>query len=219
MLPVFHRRLNAAADSAGPRSDSSNSKTGRNRSNIRSSLRVILPPPNSIPFVDDGSVNIGIAAHITAASEGGPRYDPALTAEQRSGFDNGIWCCRNCAGLVDSDSSGYSVETLRAWKQEAEARAAQAIAAALATGSRVVELESVLSGHTKYVWDVAVTPDGRLAVSASNDCTLRVWDRASGLLRSVITGHETSVCSVAINHSGSLVAGKAVNTEKEDWDF
>ncbi len=28
-----------------------------------------------------GAVNVGVAAHITAASEGGPRYDPAVSSE------------------------------------------------------------------------------------------------------------------------------------------
>ena len=31
----------------------------------------------------DGVVNVGVAAHITAASPDGPRYDPALTNEER----------------------------------------------------------------------------------------------------------------------------------------
>ncbi|MBM7093290.1 hypothetical protein JTP67_33260, partial [Streptomyces sp. S12] len=41
-----------------------------------------------------GSINIGVAAHITAASAGGPRYDPALTSEQRKHISNGIWLCQ-----------------------------------------------------------------------------------------------------------------------------
>ena len=32
---------------------------------------------------NEGFVIVGVAAHITAASSGGPRYDPALTQEQR----------------------------------------------------------------------------------------------------------------------------------------
>jgi WD40 repeat protein len=36
-----------------------------------------------------------------------------------------------------------------------------------------------LEGHTSSVNAVAVTPDGRRAVSASADGTLRLWDLAS----------------------------------------
>lgn len=70
-----------------------------------------------------GSVNIGVAAHITAASPDGPRYDPTLTQEQRSSADNGIWLCQTDAKLVDSDSTLYTVGSLRDWKARAEASA------------------------------------------------------------------------------------------------
>jgi hypothetical protein len=62
------------------------------------------------------SLNIGVAAHITAASPGGIRYAETLTNEERSASTNGIWLCQNCAKLVDNDASAYPVEILRAWK-------------------------------------------------------------------------------------------------------
>ncbi|KAA0930582.1 tetratricopeptide repeat protein [Streptomyces apricus] len=64
-----------------------------------------------------------MAAHITAASPGGPRYDAALTPAERSAQSNGIWLCQNCGKLIDSDVARYSEETLRQWKGEAEQRA------------------------------------------------------------------------------------------------
>jgi hypothetical protein len=77
--------------------------------------------PTSGPRTDpDKAVNIGVAAHITAASEGGPRYDPTLTPEARRHPDNGLWLCQNCAKLVDNDPTGYPVDLLRAWKRVAE---------------------------------------------------------------------------------------------------
>lgn len=48
-------------------------------------------------------VSIGEAAHITAAAEGGPRYNPDLTPEERSSIENGIWLCKSCARMIDSD--------------------------------------------------------------------------------------------------------------------
>lgn len=61
--------------------------------------------------------NIGRAAHITAASPGGPRFDPALTPEQRRAIENAIWLCASDAALIDTDTKRYTVELLQSWKQ------------------------------------------------------------------------------------------------------
>jgi hypothetical protein len=77
--------------------------------------------PTSGPKVDSTkAINIGVAAHITAAAPGGPRYDPALTPEERSHADNAIWLCQSCGKLVDSDESRFTEGELRRWKQAAE---------------------------------------------------------------------------------------------------
>ena len=73
------------------------------------------------------AVNIGVAAHVTAASPRGPRYDPALSPEERSAVENGIWLCQNCAKLIDNDPGRYTVAVLRAWKQRAEQAALREI--------------------------------------------------------------------------------------------
>jgi hypothetical protein len=66
------------------------------------------------------AINLGVAAHLTAASEGGPRYDPSLTHEQRSSIENGIWLCQNCAKLVDTDTIKFTVRLLHKWKADSE---------------------------------------------------------------------------------------------------
>lgn len=52
---------------------------------------------------------LGEAAHIFAASKGGPRYNPNMTDEEASSIENGIWLCRQHARLsrwnADSSSS------------------------------------------------------------------------------------------------------------------
>lgn len=66
-------------------------------------------------------VYIGRAAHICAAAEGGPRYDPNMSVEQRSDIANAIFLCANCADAID-DNSGidYSVDLLKSWKRQHE---------------------------------------------------------------------------------------------------
>jgi hypothetical protein len=59
------------------------------------------------------STNIGVAAHITAASSKGPRYDPSLTSDARASITNGIWLCQNHAKLIDDDCASWPVSKLR----------------------------------------------------------------------------------------------------------
>ena len=70
-------------------------------------------------------VNIGVAAHITAASADGPRFDPSLTPDKRRSAENGIWLCQSCAKLVDNAPIRYGVDVLHQWKALAETTAAR----------------------------------------------------------------------------------------------
>jgi hypothetical protein len=65
------------------------------------------------------STLLGKAAHITAAAEGGPRYDAKLTVEERKSPENGIWLCAECADRVDKKENEpqFPEELLKHWKQ------------------------------------------------------------------------------------------------------
>ena len=89
----------------------------------------------------DRAINVGVAAHITAASPGGPRYDPALTAAERAAAPNGIWLCQTCGKLIDSDVPRYTMQVLRQWKAEVERRAAEMLAAGLGSADDPIELD------------------------------------------------------------------------------
>lgn len=69
---------------------------------------------------DEKATNVGVAAHITAASEGGPRYDPNLTSKERKSAKNGVWLCTKCAMCIDSDVESFPVDLLLKWKELAE---------------------------------------------------------------------------------------------------
>jgi hypothetical protein len=77
------------------------------------------------------AVNMGRAAHITAAAKGGPRFDLLLTTQERCSIDNAIWLCVGCASLIDADDKCYTTALLHEWKQRAEDAAAQALRADL----------------------------------------------------------------------------------------
>ena len=72
------------------------------------------------PSGEDGVSNIGIAAHIHAASKGGPRYDENMSIEERKSIKNAIWLCSNCSIKIDRDIEKYPVTLLHEWKEKAE---------------------------------------------------------------------------------------------------
>lgn len=84
---------------------------------------------------------IGVAAHITAASPGGPRYDPYLSSDDRKDHSNGIWLCQNHAKLIDSVEASFPVHELKRWKKLAEERAWQELTQNVATLECAVTLE------------------------------------------------------------------------------
>ena len=76
--------------------------------------------PNDSPY---SATNIGQAAHIAAAAEGGPRYDPSMSSEERTSVKNGIWLCSNCHDKIDRNVASYNTKTLHQLKKSAENRA------------------------------------------------------------------------------------------------
>jgi hypothetical protein len=106
--------------------------------------------PTSGPQLEpDKSVSAGDAAHITAASPNGPRYDPSLTPEERRHHNNGIWLCVIHARIVDQDKTRYTVEALRRWKTDAEAEAQRKLGRPHISpdGVQIGNCESLPSGH------------------------------------------------------------------------
>jgi hypothetical protein len=115
----------------------------------------------------DRAISIGVAAHITAASSGGPRFDPALDKDARRHESNGIWLCQDCAKLIDSDVAHFTVEQVRGWKRDAQARAFRDIVAPRFAQSR--RTAPSLTGVTPAEADVAERIAGNLRAAAQAD--------------------------------------------------
>lgn len=60
-------------------------------------------------------MDVGVAAHITAAAAGpgARRHDGTLTSRQRSDIDNGIWLCQTCSVIIDRDEERFTPQILR----------------------------------------------------------------------------------------------------------
>jgi hypothetical protein len=121
------------------------------------------------------AINIGVAAHIAAASPGGPRYDSEMTPEQRGAPNNGLWLCQNCAKLVDNDSARYPAELLRSWKAEAEGAAASALE------RRVPATSSRVEFFVRMEYPVSPSNDGRMVGDAEGAPLDEVSDFATSI--------------------------------------
>ncbi len=91
--------------------------------------------------------------------------------------------------------------------------AALALAQQAAPAQDAVEffLDLDTGGHRAVIRDLAVSPDGELIVSASEDKTVRVWDWRSGISIRTIrpeigTGSEGKIFAVDISPDGELLA-------------
>ena len=76
-----------------------------------------------------------------------------------------------------------------------------------------------LKGHSSSVSAVAVTPDGRRAVSASDDQTLKVWDLERGEEVRTLKGHSSSVRAVAVTPDGRRAVSASDDQTLKVWDL
>jgi WD40 repeat protein len=125
--------------------------------------------------------------------------------------------------LPDTMRSFASVD----WRQRSEAEYAKLRRACTASSIQVLAPTSSLSvrnvralsfGHTDQITSVALTPDGRLALSGSADRVVRVWDVASGLCLSALEGHTASVWSVALTPNGRLAFSGSDDRTVRVWE-
>jgi WD40 repeat protein len=73
-------------------------------------------------------------------------------------------------------------------------------------------------GHAQMVNDVAITPDASLAISASNDWTLKVW-KGERAQTHALEGHTGAVNSVAVTAEGIRAVSASADSTLRVWDL
>lgn len=138
---------------------------------------------------EEGFVNVGDAAHITAASPGGPRYNPSLTSEQRRHPSNGIWLCKVHAMQVDSDEKTFTVKILHTWKKSAEDRAFHAILTLHATQGQRLPSAVPITEDVEFIKQLGLAEKDDLeSVRLRASCAAKI-DLANFKRRLRWTGH------------------------------
>jgi WD40 repeat protein len=66
---------------------------------------------------------------------------------------------------------------------------------------------------------VAIAPDGKTAISASGDKTLKIWDTETGRELKTLTGHNDWVRAVAIAADGKTAISASRDNTLKIWDL
>ena len=72
---------------------------------------------------------------------------------------------------------------------------------------------------TRTLWSVVFSPDGKRALSGSDDTTVRVWDQDKGRVSRLLEGHSGGVNSVAFSPDGSQVLSGSDDATVRLWDL
>lgn len=73
------------------------------------------------------------------------------------------------------------------------------------------------TGHADVVRKLLVFPDGKRFASASNDCTIKIWDTETGSVLQTLHGHDSFIYDLALLPNGDLVS-TAEDRSVRIWD-
>jgi WD40 repeat protein len=79
-------------------------------------------------------------------------------------------------------------------------------------------VHQTLEGHSDCVSAIAFSLDGKLLASASWDCTVRLWDSATGAVHQTLEGHSDCVSAIAFSLDGKLLASASWDCMVRLWD-
>ncbi len=76
-----------------------------------------------------------------------------------------------------------------------------------------------LKGHTGSIRSLAISPDGGILASGSDDKTIKLWQLATGQELCTIKAHSKSVCSVAMSADGEILASGSDDKSIKLWQL
>ncbi len=81
-----------------------------------------------------------------------------------------------------------------------------------------LKIEKRLSAHEDKIFDVVISPSGRLIATASKDKLIKLWNAESYELMAVLKGHNHQVLSVQFSQDGRYLISGSEDTTLGIWD-
>ncbi|MBD2125718.1 serine/threonine protein kinase [Microcoleus sp. ZQ-A2] len=76
-----------------------------------------------------------------------------------------------------------------------------------------------LQGHTQPVRSLAITPDGEILISGSDDNTIKLWQLATGEELGTLRGHSKTVSAIAMSADGEILASGSEDKTIKLWQL
>ena len=77
----------------------------------------------------------------------------------------------------------------------------------------------MLQGHTDMVFSISISRNDLYIVSASNDKTIRIWDRRNKIQESILVGHDGGILGVAITSDDQYIISSSNDRSVRIWNF
>jgi hypothetical protein len=113
--------------------------------------------------------------------------------------------------LMESLRAGVLVQRLKA-------KPSMELVGALQQAVSEVRERNRLETHSRSVWSVSFSPDGKTLASGSEDKTIKLWDVTTGKEIHTLQGHSSSVWSVSFSPDGKTLASGSDDKTIKLWD-